>query len=132
MAQTVDTVYINGVLVFKRIEVAAADLDSEGVFEFDVDTTSAGSHLFLENGLTLKGIRILSSSSALELEDEQEVLVMISSAGTASIVHDSGDVTEPTQRFRTSDGFNGGVNNRRIQCFWSTAGGFRRWEFPNW
>ena len=36
MAQTVDTVYINGVLVFKRIEVAAADLDSEGVFEFDL------------------------------------------------------------------------------------------------
>lgn len=129
---TVDNVYVTGVLILDRIEVTSGDLDSEGVFEIDIeDAVKSGSDFYLENGLVLKGIRVLSNGEALILDDLKQIFLIVSSMGVSSLVHNSVDVSD-TNRLPTSSGLDVWVDSRRIQVFWSKRSGSWKWEVPDW
>jgi len=127
----VDSVVLqNGVLVISRVEFDT--LDPEGVAEIDLATTQAGFHLFFDGSYPISGIRILDNAWPLIIDSSQEVMITISSSGVCSIVHEDLGVTNPEERFRTSTGSPVFFDGRRIQLFWSSAGGLRRWEVPDW
>ena len=129
--QQFNSVFIqHGVLMLSRHEPSA--LTTEDVVQLEVEGSSSGMHIRIPNGLTVSGINLLDQGSPLYLEDSDEIMLMLSSDGTALLVDEDTGVTEPSSRFRTSSGVDVGIDGRRIQIFSSTAGGARRWEVPDW
>ena len=128
---TVGSVHLNrGVLVVDRVVISA--LDAEGVVELDLATSTSGFHLFFDGNFDISGIRLLDNGSLLSLDSYSEVMITCSSSGTSSFINEDVGVTETTERIRTSGGLQTFFDDRRIQLFWSTAGGARRWECPDW
>ena len=127
----VNSVHIkNGVLMLDRHEPSA--MTGEDVIELEMDAVTSGMHIRIPDGWEVAGISLLDQGYPISMDDIGEIMLMLSSDGTALLLHENVGVTEPTSRFRTSSGASVGVDGRRIQIFWSTAGGSRRWEVPDW
>ncbi len=128
----VNNVGITGVLAFKTQVVTAASLDAEGVLSIDIDAMTSGADLLIDHGVVLHGIRLISNGLPFMTDDDTTVLLMIKSVGACQLIHNSGSVSNSSEKFSVSSGNNVFVDSRRIQIFWSTGSGSRVWEVPDW
>lgn len=129
--QSVGSVYVNhGVIVVDRVVISS--LGADGVVELDLATTTSGFHLFFNGNFDISGIRLMDNGTLLSLDSYSEVMITCSTSGTSSFINEDVGVTETTERFRTSGGLQTYFDSRRIQLYWSAAGGARRWEVPDW
>lgn len=101
-----------------------------------------GSCVVLANGSVLEGIRVLFEGDPpypiqSELDDDDRAMLVLCAedGGVISVVNESLDVTEPTERISVSDAANTAVDNKHVQIFFQripALGGSRRWRINDW
>lgn len=115
--------------------VTPLTVDGEGVLTVD---TSHGACI-VEQGTVIKGLRLQDANGDpidLEVDDAnnraQFAMIMIESSGAAplTIMHESLDVTEPSERIWVNDDSPTVVDTKRVQMFyqpWLNGGEGRGW-----
>ncbi len=115
---------IEGFTVFTIAgHVTPLTVDGEGVLT--VDTTHGA--CIVEEGSTIKGLRLMDENGDpldLEVDDDsnraQFAMIMIESSGPLplTVMHESLDVTEPSERIWVDDGSPTAIDTKRVQMFY--------------
>ena len=137
--EQVDNVYMRGATIFRTIGWSTpVTLPLDGVLEI---VAGEASRVVLANGSVLKGIRMLYPGDppypiSEELDDDDAAMLVLSAedGGVIFVIHNSLDVSEPTERINVSDGDNTVVDNKHVQIFsqYIPAEAGRRWRVNDW
>lgn len=113
-----------------------ASLDAGGLLTYRPDRVS---EIALASGSTVNGIRAVYASGdpydSAEYPPRDKPLLMLRAVdgGYAVLVHESGAITEPTERITNAYGATAvTIGPDSVQVFWSTNGVSRRWRVPHW
>jgi len=115
--------------------VEVASFGADGIIVYRPDMVGT---VILAGGSTVKGIRQIDAvgdtiSQSLVPDHERQMLMLRAADGGAIIVlHESLDVTEPTERTTTSTGAPSAIGADSYQLFTAVNGGVRRWRCPQW
>ena len=115
--------------------VEVASFGADGILSYRPDRTGT---VILAHGSVVKGIRQLDplgnaiDQSLTPAHERSMLMLRAPDGGFITVLHESLDVVEPTERTTTWAGIPSSIGADSYQVFAAINGGIRRWRCPLW